>query len=128
MYEERKSRGQLVPLAVLGNPATAWVKPVCLDLWGSAEVEEVWRSPGRLLDEAAGLALLTRITHVERLKSRHPLALILMAKEGDRHLGELPPHLWHMKIPYQGGSHTWAGGGTPCSPGGLPGKAGMSHS
>lgn len=58
MYEERENRGQLVPLAVLGNPATAWVKPVCLDLWGSAEVEEVWRSSGRLLDEAAGLALL----------------------------------------------------------------------
>lgn len=29
MYKERKNRVQLVPLAVLGNPGTARVKPVC---------------------------------------------------------------------------------------------------
>lgn len=33
-----------------------------------------------------------------------------------------------MKFPYQAGSHTWVGEGTWCIPGGLPGKAGMSHS
>lgn len=60
-------------------------------LWGSAEVEEAWRSSGILLEEAAGLALLTRITPVGRLKSKHPLALILLAKKGDRPLREASP-------------------------------------
>lgn len=80
-----------MPLAVLGSPATAWVKPIRLDLWGPAEVGEVWRSSGRLLEEAAGLALLTRIIPVGGLKSKHLLALILLAKEGDRYLGEASP-------------------------------------
>lgn len=126
------------PACALGCFGESWHcmgQTMCLDLWGSAEVEEVWRSSGRLLDKAAGLALLTRIIPIGRLKSRHPLGLILMAKEGDRHLQgrrweeeKLPPHLCHMKIPYQAGSHTWVGGGTPCISGGLPGKAGMTHS
>lgn len=58
---------------------------------GRPEVEEVWRSSGRLLEEGAGLALLTRIIPVGRLKSKHSLALIFLAKEGGRHLGEAPP-------------------------------------
>lgn len=89
---------------------------------GPAEAEEVWRTSGGALEEAAGLAPLARIILARGIKSKQPLPLISLAKVTGM-TEELLPCPRHMKV---AGNHSWVRGGTPCIPGVPHGEAGVS--
>lgn len=88
---ERKKRDQFVPtnytwllwgiLLLHGSNSCAWTSG---DQWRQE------RSGGPP-EQATGPASLARMIPIVGMKSKHPLPLISLAREGDRHLGEAAP-------------------------------------